>query len=424
MKWARKMEAIMSNFFRILRFEFSSITAKKSWIIPTAIFVLVALIVAFIPQIFSLFGSDLLTREASDGPIEPPKIGLMIEAEEITPDEIGYFLPQAVFYDDEADLAADLMDSSLDEAYIIHSADAYSPLFRDTNIYMGPPGTGGAAPFEQVMRLMRERRLIGDALDFDAFRSAMDRPFESTPRVLGTDGFTNYGFTYGFIFVVYFLVIFYGTTVSTSVAREKSDRTMELLITSANPSKLFYGKVFGAGLAGLLQFSLIVVSLFAGFRLNQAAWGFNIMRYLDIPPKVLIIFLGFTLLGYLLYLFFYAMLASTVSKVEDVSTASMPIMLLMVASFLVVNFSMSNPDSLIMKVASFIPFSSPFAMFARSSLGSTVTNWEIILGFIILLVTMIFTAFISARLYRLGTLNYGNRLKLGEAIRLLRQDAD
>lgn len=414
----------MNNFFRILRFEFASITGKKSWIIPTAIFVLIALVAAFIPQIFGLFGSDLFSETPQEAPSEMPKIGIVLTTNDISREEVSYFLPEASFFDQVPELESALLDNSVDEAYVIESADAYAPLFRDTNIYMGPPGMAQGSSFEQILKLIREKRLIGDALDFAAFRAAMDQPIEITPRVLGTDGFSNYGFTYGFIFVVYFLVIFYGTTVSTSVAREKSDRTMELLITSAQPSKLFYGKVFGAGLAGLLQFFLIVTAALVGFRLNQAAWSFDIMRFLSITPKVLIIFLSFTLVGYFLYLFFYAMLGSTVSKVEDVSTASMPIMLLMVASFMVVNFSMSNPNSLIMKVASFVPFSSPFAMFARSSLGSTVTNWEIVLGFVILLIATIFTAIISARLYRLGTLNYGNRLKLGEAIRLLRQDAD
>lgn len=409
----------MNNFFRILRFEFASITGKKSWIIPTAIFVLIALVAAFIPQIFGLFGSDLFSETPQEAPSEVPKIGIVLATDDIRREDVSYFLPEAMFFNEEAELESALLDDSVDEAYVIQSADSYASLYRDTNIYMGP-----SSPMDETMRLMREKRLIGDALDFSAYRAAMDQPIVNTPRILGTDGVTNYGFTYGFIFVVYFLVIFYGTTVSTSVAREKSDRTMELLITSAKPSKLFYGKVFGAGLAGLLQFSLIVIGLFVGFRLNQAAWGFDIMKFFQIPPKVLIIFLSFTLLGYLLYLFFYAMLGSTVSKVEDVSTASMPIMLLMVASFMVVNFSMSNPNSLIMRIASFVPFSSPFAMFARSSLGSTVTNWEILLGFAILLISTIFTALISARLYRLGTLNYGNRLKLGDAIRLLRQDAD
>lgn len=413
----------MSKFFRIMGFEFTSITAKKSWLIPTAIFVVIALVIAFIPQIAGLFGFDGFQSNPEQAPevgtIEPDfaVVGIYLAGDDIKLEELAQFIPKLEQYSDSDSLERALLSGEVDEAYMIQDADHYTPLIKDSRVYMGQN-----SPLDRVMRLIREQRFIGDALDFQAYREAMDRPFDNTPKILGTDGQSNYGYTYGLIFVVYFLVIFYGATVATSVAREKSDRTMELLITSADPSKLFFGKVFGAGLAGLIQFSLVVGAAFLGFSINSKAWGFNILRFLQIPPRILLIFLGFTLVGYLLYLFFYAMLGSTVSKVEDVSSASMPIMLLMVVSFLVVNFTMMNPESIVLKSASYIPFSSPIAMFARNSLGSSVADGEVIISFGILLVTTLFTAIISARLYRLGTLSYGNRLKLGEAIKLLRED--
>lgn len=408
----------MNNFWRILGFEFFSITGKKSWIIPTIIFVALGLALAFFPQISSLFGADLFSETAQQPDI--PTIGVAFDSDLVKPDEVMPFLPgEPKLFASQAELEQALTKEEVDFAYLVHSPDSYSTILRDTSIYSGPN-----TQFNDVLQRVREKRFLGDSVDFEAFRQAMDQPIENTPIILGTDGQTNYGFTYGFIFVVYFLVIFYGTTVSTSVAREKSDRTMELLITSTHPSKLFYGKVFGAGLAGLLQFTLIVAAIFLGFTINNKAWGFNILRFLDIPPRVWIIFLGFTLVGYLLYLFIYAMLGSTVSKVEDVSTASMPIMLLMVASFMIVNFSMGAPDSTIMKVASYIPFSSPIAMFARSALGSMVTDIEILISFAILLVSTIVIAFVSAKLYRLGTLNYGNRMNLIQAIKMLKRDAN
>lgn len=407
----------MNKFIRILGFEFTSITAKKSWIIPTIIFVCLALAFGFFPQISNLFGADLFS-----GTSEPsiPTIGIAFDSDLVKQDEVLPFLPgRPKAYATRSELEQALLSEEVDQAYLIHSPDHYSTIMRDTSLYAGDNNR-----FSDVLQRVREKRFLGDSVDFEAFRQAMDVPIENTPVILGTDGQTNYGFTYGLIFVVYFLVIFYGTTVSTSVAREKSDRTMELLITSTNPAKLFYGKVFGAGLAGLLQFSLIVGAIFLGFTVNHKAWGFNILKFLDIPPRVWIIFLGFTLVGYLLYLFIYAMLGSTVSKVEDVSTASMPIMLLMVASFMVVNFSMGAPDSAIMVAASYIPFSSPIAMFARSALGSSVTNLEILISFAILFVTTITIAVVSTKLYRLGTLNYGNRLTLVQALKMLRLDRE
>ena len=406
----------MNKLWRILRFEFLSITAKKSWLIPTLIFVVLAFLVAFAPQIGSLFGYDGFSQVPLD---VIPNIGVTADGD-VTTDEILPFVPgmPQAFASREA-MEQALLQQSVDIGYIVHSVDSYSVIQRDTVVF-----SNGNQAFDDVIRRIREQRFLDGRVDYEAFRSQVDRPIENIPIILGTDGESNYGFTYGLIFVVYFLVIFYGTTVSTSVAREKSDRTMELLVTSANPTKLFFGKVFGAGMGGLLQFSLITAAVFIGFGLNHKAWGFNILRFFEIPSRVLVIFLAFTLVGYLLYLFIYAMLGSTVSKVEDISSATTPIMLLMVASFMVVNVSMRTPDSIVMKIASFIPFSSPIAMFARSSLGSTVTTGEILLSFAILVASALVIAFISSKLYRLRTLNYGNRLRLGEAIRLLRRDAN
>ncbi len=409
----------MKKFLKILSFEFYSITGKKSWIIPTFIFVALGLAMAFLPQIIRLFG--VTSFSLGDGPpgYEPPRAGVVNLAESVQDDTLLSFLPpDSTLYETEAELEAALLGDDINEAYVIHSLDHYTPVQHDTSIMSSRMPTY----FDQVMYRLRELAYLGDDVDYAAFRAAVDKPLENTPRILGTDGQSNYAFTYGLIFVIYFLVIFYGSMVSTSVAREKSDRTMELLITSAPPNKLFYGKVFGAGLAGVLQFGLIVLAIFLGFFLNRNAWGFNIFRYFAIPPRVWIIFIAFTLVGYLLYLFIYAMLGSTVSKVEDVSTASTPIMLLIVASFMIVNFTMFNPDSAPMVITSYIPLSSPIAMFARSALGSTVTDWEILLSFGILLVTTILVGIVSAKLYRLGTLNYGNRLKLGQAVKMLRED--
>ncbi|NMB03799.1 MAG: ABC transporter permease [Tissierellia bacterium] len=414
----------MNKFLRILRFEFFSITAKKSWVIPTILLITVGLLAAFLPQIAGLFGFDdfpgsTMSETIIPSDYSPPTTGVVLDGDDVTRDDIIMFLPQTIFYDSQEELEQAILADEISEAYVIHSIDHYTPVMKDSTPFMG-----NYYPFDQFMLLIREHRFLGDAVDFPAYRAAMDRPIEHTPVILGADAQTNYGFTYGLVFVVYFLVMFYGSTVATSVAREKSDRTMELLITSANPSKLFYGKVFGAGLAGLLQFGLLVGSVFLAFSLNHQAWGFNILRYFAIPPKVWLIFLSFTLTGYLLYLFFFAMLGATVSKVEDVASASSPLTMLMVASFIAVNFSMSNPDSLIMKVISYVPFSSPIAMFARSSLGSGVSDIEIVISFLLLLASTIFSGFVSSKLYRLGTLNYGNRLKLGQAIKLLRRDAE
>ena len=136
----------------------------------------------------------------------------------------------------------------------------------------------------------------------------------------------------------------------------------------------------------------------------------------EIPADVFGVYIIFALLSYVLYAFLFGTLGALVSKTEDISKSSMPVTLIYVASFIIAMLGMTESDSMLMKVASFIPFTSGNAMFIRASMGS-VTGIEIILSVALLLATCVLTGILAAKLFRFGTLHYGNPIKIKTALK-------
>ncbi|MFR1324685.1 MAG: ABC transporter permease, partial [Ezakiella massiliensis] len=115
-----------------------------------------------------------------------------------------------------------------------------------------------------------------------------------------------------------------------------------------------------------------------------------------------------------LYLFMMAAAASLVSKIEDVNTAIQPLTMVFVISFFVSYFGMMNPG-IVLKVASFVPFSSPFAMIARYGV-ETVPVIEVIISAAILFVSTVLIAKFSIKVYKLGSFNYGTKVNFFKSL--------
>ena len=386
----------MKRFGTVFAFEAKSFLRKKSFLITTLVLMLIIFGVWFAPRIISLFNSDPPAEDAVRSDAE----GFVLLSDDFTREEFidkGY-----IFYPDEEAMRKDLEEKKLSSGFVIRGLHAFDVLFQDRQL--------GNVQFEQDFAVLRENRILEKMnVDTESYRQLVDVPVQKNYTVLGTDGFSNYPITYIFIFIFYFLVIFYGNVISTSVAREKSDRTMELLITSTDTNSLLFGKVLGAGVIGVLQFSLLIVSALAGYFLNKDAFGIDISQFVQVGTKELVYFILFTIIGYFLFLFLYAGLGSAVSKVEDVSSSTTPITLTLVAVYMVAVFGMSMPDRTFFKIASFIPFSSPMIMPSRANLTS-VPDIQVMISLGILILTSVFLGVFAARIYRMGTLNYGNRL--------------
>ena len=228
-------------------------------------------------------------------------------------------------------------------------------------------------------------------------------------------------FSYAMLMMLYMCIMLYGQLVAMSVVTEKSSRMMELLITSTRPTTLIFGKVLGTGLAGLTQFALVIAAAFGFYALNAQYWADSplMIGFFSTSPEQIVYAFIFFITGYFLYAFLYAAFSSLVSRVEELNTVTMPVTLLSVTAFMISIQGMTDPSSTLMKVASFIPFFAPMAMFMRISSG-VVPFIEILISIILLLGTVYLTAWFGARIYRMGVLMYGKPPKFTELRRILK----
>ncbi|NLA86197.1 MAG: ABC transporter permease [Clostridiales bacterium] len=412
----------MKKFGQVLRFEFSNYTRSKVYIIITVILVVVIAALLTYPRVAALFkpedgaeprpGAEQPVMALVDNAYGSAEIADMISKE---------FPGNKVMTTDESfeQLKSKVISGEYASAVIIESPLKLTYLTESISMYANPTQPILTILKEQY-QLMRMTELGLEALDAaDIIHPAVDVTVTET----GKSQTQSFIYTYILIYALYMAIMLYGQFVATSVASEKSTRAMELLITSANPMSLMFGKIIGTGLAGLMQFGIIFGSAFLFFNINGDVWANNsvIQMIFNIPLDMLLYVLLFFVIGFFLYSFIYGALGSLASRSEDVGSAIMPVTFIAMFAFFAVFYGMSSGklDSPLMVACSYIPFTSPMAMFTRIAM-SDVAPVEIIVSITIAVASTIGIGFLSAAIYRVGVLMYGKPPKLGELIKTLK----
>lgn len=414
----------MRDLLTVLKFEFMGFMKKKSFVISTIILLLILAIGLSIPTIKDTFFSsneeENSVEEGSSTNENKNVYGYIDENGEISNVEVlkeNFYVGKLKEVESVSELKDKVNSGDFVAGFIVEGETKYQYVVKNNEI-LGPDQMG----FENA--LIRAYRIKGfeeKGIEYSEVEGLINPYIESETTILGKDSAKNYLYTYILVFGLYFMIIFYGQLIATSVASEKSNRTMEVLITSTKSSNLIFGKVLGGALAGALQFGLIIATGMIAYNLNAEAWNNKLDFIFDIPSDVLLIFSIFGILGYLFYSFIYGALGALVSRTEDVSASATPITILFIGVFFIAMTGMQNTEGIVLKIASFVPFSSFMAMFVRVSMGS-VTNLEVAISLILLVLSTGLIGFIGAKIYRMGTLMYGNPVKLKDAIKILRSE--
>jgi len=407
----------MRNIGKVLKFELNSIFSKKSVRVTTLIMCIAVLIATSIPTIMTLFSSDATSSTDDNAIMDVSDIGFVFESDEITSEDFTtYFNADLNVYPNDNELRDAVKAGTINNGYIIVDATNITSITQNKDMY---------SYTDQIMtsllqKINRDKALVALGIDPTVIDTVSNTPISINAIVLGKDASSSFLISYILMLDVYMLVIMYGSFVSTSVAREKDNRTMEILITSTKPSSLIIGKVLANGIGGFVQFSLILLSGVVGYLLNQSNYPSEIsaMLFSGLSWDAIVIFLIFTAVGYLLYLFLYASLGSLVSKVEDVGSAVTPITLLFMVAYVLASIGINAPTSMFVKVGSFIPFTAILAMPIRYFL-TTVPIFELIISLVLMSLTSVLLAFLSTKIYRLGSLSYGNKMSFIKAIKLI-----
>lgn len=223
-----------------------------------------------------------------------------------------------------------------------------------------------------------------------------------------------------FVILVFMIIIAYGTTIASGITNEKSNRSIEILVTSTSTTSLLFGKVIAGVVAAVFQCGIIAVSVLGSYQFNKDYLPEVLGMFLDIPGDVLVTFAIFGIGGFIFYSFMYGALGALVSKIEDLNKTAGTAQMIVMIVYLVTLFGISKPDGILMKVCSFLPFSSYSAMFARVAMGS-VAVWEIVVSAVILYASVVLMGFIGGKIFRNSTLRYGNPIKLSNALKSIRK---
>ena len=218
------------------------------------------------------------------------------------------------------------------------------------------------------------------------------------------------------------VLLLYGQFVASSVASEKSSRAMEVLITSAKPTNLMFGKILGTGFAGLLQLIIVFAATIGFYKLNKGEITNDlIVSLFGMPISAALYAILFFVLGYFIYAFMFGAAGSLASRSEDLGALTMPINIIFIAAFMVAIFGMTGNgvDETYFVVCSFLPTFAPLVMLVRVCMG-TVTAWEIILSVAIQILSIAGLGILCAKIYRAGVLLYGNTPKLKDLIKIIK----
>lgn len=417
----------MKNLGNVFKFEFFKLVNTKSFKITTIILIALIIIGFSVPTIMDAFGKPLFGDEADrikqdkklaeSGDID--KYGVIIPNNVVNIAELKtHFLDnQIIELDTKKELEDLILSEEVKAGYIINSPTNYEYIVNNS---------GMNDPSEFIMRsalssVYRENALSSKGIGYEEVEEIYSTPILFETTVLGKDSLKNYFYTYILIFGLYFIVLMYGQIIATSVASEKSNRSMEILVTSTSTESLIFGKVLSGAIVGVVQFAVILLVAFFSYKLNIRAWDNTLDFLFDVPGNILAIFSIFGTLGYLLYLFIYGTIGALVSKTEDVGTSMTPVLIIFIAAFFISMMGLTNPDIMVVKIASFVPLTSFMAMFVRVAMGN-VPLLQIIISLVLLAGTTVLVGILAAKIYRLGTLMYGNPVKIKKAIKLLRED--
>lgn len=237
-------------------------------------------------------------------------------------------------------------------------------------------------------------------------------------------------------FLIYMFTFMFGNMVMRGVIEEKSNRIVEVVVSSVSSFELMMGKIIGVAGVALTQFIIWIVLTLVLVSAGGALFGADLLSSgaAAVPgaaeatdavagsvangilgglaslniPYLLIFFLIYFLLGYLLYASMFAAVGSAVDNEADTGQLAMPITIPLMLGLFIMLHTFQHPSSGLSFWASIIPFTSPMVMLARLPFG-VVPGWQLALSIALLLLTFVFVTYLSARIYRVGILMYGKK---------------
>jgi ABC-2 type transport system permease protein len=228
---------------------------------------------------------------------------------------------------------------------------------------------------------------------------------------------------YILVFFIYMALIYYGMFVIRGVIEDKNSRVMELLLSSSRPHEIMAGKIFGNGLAGLVQ-----MGVWGLFFLLVSTYGMVMVKTFSPAAKIplpsvsvelVAAFILFFLMGYFIYSAIYAAMGSIGNSDSEIQNLQWPAIAPIIVSFLLIFAVNKNPDGTTAVILSLIPFFSPLLMFTRIS-AHAAPLYQVLICVALCLLTIAGLVWVAGRIFRVGILMHGKRPTIPEMLKWIK----
>ncbi|PQF23143.1 ABC transporter permease [Enterococcus mundtii] len=396
---------------------------SKFWIITKDVYLKNVKSISFIIMIlvpFVLMGVIYLAGNFAQQNSETDKIGVIAEDQQITDylsqSDMGDFHFEAISSEDEA--KSELSDEKID-AYMVVTTDngevtgelfSENSLGQATQLLIQQQLTGlqsmmrasslGISP-EEVAALSQPAAFSRQKVSFDA----------NGEMTIGEDNSAvQYAVSYVATIILFIIILTYAQIIAQEIASEKGTRIMEVILSSTTAQKHFYGKLTGVLLVAVTQMALYGIIF---------AVGFNQFKDMEIVKSVLDgisldsifgPFLWYSLLfmffGILIYAVLAALCGSLVNKAEDTAKAILPVTYLSLGGYMLgLILGASDPNNIVIRITSYIPFLSSYIMPIRLA-NETVEISGVLISLVVLVIITFALMFMSANMYKSNVLVY------------------
>lgn len=412
----------MKKTWTVLKTEFINTVTRRSFILTL---ILVPLVPALILGGISLFGGDQ-PIEWTGSPMPPQPDDEITEgyldlANIITRTPDWLEEGRLVAFNNEEDARAAVLAGEISGVFVIQpdylETGAIHHISQDFN-----PMTSIDTTWV-INALIQYNLLGGDQARYEVYQYPIQvQYFDLAPDEIeeSIDMMSSpiaFYIPYGMTTLFYVLIVTSASLMMNSVAKEKENRVMEILVSSIKPHELLTGKIFGLGLVGLLQ--LVVWLGSALVLLQMGSRTLQIPPDLQLSPGVLLWGILFFILGYLVYATIMAGVGALVGSVKEASQATFIVILPVLVPLMLVGAIINQPNSAMAVVLSLIPFTAPNTIMTRMAV-TPVPLWQLLLAITLLVIMIYFLIRAVSGMFRAQLLLTGKKFSLGVLIKALR----
>lgn len=394
----------MKKFSRVFNFEFNSIIRHNSYLIATLVITVLVFALSFLPRfmpsIFNnanaganknatvdinalTFKNTCIYSSNKDIDVEYLKTIMGLESKDVLTSE--------------ADVKKAVEKGEYNIGFVVETPTKFNSYIKNKE-FMDDHSERFTRTLEKYNY---DKSLINNGVDPGIIEKNSKAEINFTEKVLNKD--RSHSFVFSIVFVILFdlMILFYGSVMSNNISREKKDKTIEVLLSSAKPSVFVFGKLLSSAVLGIIQYFIFIIAGIVGIFVNKNYYPEGIWTFFTntLSLKFLLTILLFVVFGFVLYLILFQILGLAVKRAEEVNFLIVPIFLVLVGLFFVIINSLGKDSDILIKILSFVPFSSATLMPVRFLLND-VKLLEIGISFGLMLVVIVLLLMKAIKMYR------------------------